>query len=79
MHHGGPYPATTAPLHTSVGATAVRRFLRPVCFQDAPSVLLPAPLQDDNPWGITRRVDGAMTGPGNHHSGHLSVESTQKH
>ncbi len=37
MHHGGPYPATTASVHTSVGATAVRRFLRPVCYQDTPT------------------------------------------
>ena len=35
MHHGGPYPATTSPLHTSVGMTAVYRFTRPVAFQDA--------------------------------------------
>ncbi|OXM61047.1 aldehyde dehydrogenase (NADP(+)) [Amycolatopsis thermalba] len=40
MHHGGPYPATTAPLHTSVGAAAVERFLRPVAFQDVPEELL---------------------------------------
>ena len=37
MHHGGPYPATTAPAHTSVGMTAIRRFLRPVAFQNAPA------------------------------------------
>jgi NADP-dependent aldehyde dehydrogenase len=61
MHHGGPYPATTAPLHTAVGATAVRRFLRPVCFQDTPQALLPAQLRDDNPSGWTRRIDGELT------------------
>lgn len=61
QHHGGPWPATTDPLHTSVGATAIRRFLRPVTYQDAPDELLPAELRDGNPLGIPRRVDGAVT------------------
>ena len=59
MTHGGPYPATTAPLHTSVGSTAIRRFLRPVSFQSVPQSLLPRELRDDNPLGLPRRVDGA--------------------
>jgi NADP-dependent aldehyde dehydrogenase len=58
QHHGGPYPATTFPHHTSVGTTAIRRFLRPVSFQDAPDGLLPAELREDNPLGLPRRVDG---------------------
>jgi len=41
QHHGGPWPATTSPLHTSVGVTAIRRFLRPVAFQSVPAELLP--------------------------------------
>lgn len=45
MHHGGPWPATTAPLHTSVGTAAIRRFLVPVVYQDAPERLLPPPLR----------------------------------
>jgi NADP-dependent aldehyde dehydrogenase len=45
QHHGGPWPATTS-LHTSVGATAIRRFLRPIVFQDAPDRLLPEVLRD---------------------------------
>ncbi len=45
QHHGGPFPATTNPLHTSVGAAAAARFLRPVCFQSVPEVLLPAALR----------------------------------
>lgn len=61
MHHGGPYPATTFPAHTSVGTAAIRRFLRPVTFQNVPQVLLPPPLRDDNPRGLLRLVDGAMT------------------
>ncbi len=58
QHHGGPYPATTFPAHSSVGVTAVRRFLRAVAFQDAPTVLLPPELHDDNPLGILRQVAG---------------------
>lgn len=63
MHHGGPYPATTAPLHTSVGTTSLRRFLRPVAYQNVPQHLLPAALRDGNPLGIPRRLDGALTPP----------------
>jgi NADP-dependent aldehyde dehydrogenase len=58
QHHGGPWPATTAPLHTSVGTTAIRRFLRPVAYQNLPDALLPEPLRDANPLGLPRRVDG---------------------
>jgi acyl-CoA reductase-like NAD-dependent aldehyde dehydrogenase len=61
MHHGGPYPACSNPLFTSVGATAIRRFLRPVAFQNAPAGLLPPELRDENPLGIWRRVDGELT------------------
>jgi acyl-CoA reductase-like NAD-dependent aldehyde dehydrogenase len=61
MHHGGPYPACSNPLHTSVGATAIRRFLRPVVLQSARADLLPPELRDENPLGIWRRVDGELT------------------
>jgi acyl-CoA reductase-like NAD-dependent aldehyde dehydrogenase len=61
MHHGGPFPATTAPAHTSVGMTAVRRWLRPIAFQNAPAAALPPELRDENPLGIWRRVDGVLT------------------
>jgi acyl-CoA reductase-like NAD-dependent aldehyde dehydrogenase len=60
MHHGGPYPATTSPLHTSVGMTAVHRFTRPLAFQDAPEDVLPSELRENNPLGIRRRVDGGF-------------------
>ncbi len=60
MHHGGPFPATTSPLHTSVGMTAARRFTRPVALQDAPADVLPPELLEDNPLGIRRRVDGGF-------------------
>lgn len=41
MIHGGPYPASTNFGHTSVGTMAIRRFLRPVCYQNMPQALLP--------------------------------------
>ncbi len=63
MEHGGPYPATTAPLSTSVGTTAIERFLRPVAYQSVPDRLLPPPLQEANPLGIARRVDGHLVIP----------------
>jgi NADP-dependent aldehyde dehydrogenase len=58
QHHGGPWPSTNS-LHTSVGATAIRRFLRPVAFQNVPETLLPEELTD-NYTGIPRRVDGVL-------------------
>ncbi|MEU6701990.1 aldehyde dehydrogenase (NADP(+)) [Pseudonocardia sp. NPDC046786] len=57
--HGAGWPAATAP-HTSVGVTAIRRFLRPVCWQDVPAELLPEELWDNNVTGIPRRVDGKL-------------------
>jgi len=59
MHHGGPWPAATSAT-TSVGATAIDRWLAPTAFQDWPEDLLPDELKDDNPLGIPRRVDGVM-------------------
>jgi acyl-CoA reductase-like NAD-dependent aldehyde dehydrogenase len=61
MQHGGPYPATTDPSHTSVGMTGTRRFMRPVTWQSAPAHALPPQLRDDNPCGIWRRVNGELT------------------
>jgi alpha-ketoglutaric semialdehyde dehydrogenase len=60
MVHGGPYPATSDPRTTSVGALAIMRFLRPVCYQDMPAGLLPAVLRDDNPCKLPRRIDGVL-------------------
>jgi NADP-dependent aldehyde dehydrogenase len=58
QHHGGPWPATNT-AHTSVGVTAIRRFLRPVAWQGAPEALLPEELRDDFD-GVPRRVDGEL-------------------
>ncbi|WP_406492018.1 aldehyde dehydrogenase (NADP(+)) [Streptomyces sp. NBC_01604] len=59
QHHGGPYPATTS-TSTSVGGTAIERWLRPVAYQNAPAALLPAELKDDNPLGLPRRFNGRL-------------------
>jgi NADP-dependent aldehyde dehydrogenase len=47
QHHGGPYPATTAPAYTSVGTAAIRRWLVPVAYQGFPPALLPPALRTD--------------------------------
>ncbi|WP_328497144.1 aldehyde dehydrogenase (NADP(+)) [Streptomyces sp. NBC_00414] len=59
QQHGGPYPATTS-TSTSVGGTAIERWLRPVAYQNAPEALLPAELRDGNPLGVPRRYDGRL-------------------
>ncbi|MEP2281385.1 aldehyde dehydrogenase (NADP(+)) [Maribacter sp.] len=58
MVHGGPFPATTDPRFTSVGTSAIKRWVRPVSFQDWPNKLLPKALQNENPLNITRLVEG---------------------
>ncbi|CAE6884168.1 Alpha-ketoglutaric semialdehyde dehydrogenase [Ectopseudomonas oleovorans] len=58
MVHGGPYPATSDARGTSVGTLAIHRFLRPVCYQNYPDDVLPEALQNANPLGIQRLVDG---------------------
>ncbi|MGF6777178.1 aldehyde dehydrogenase (NADP(+)) [Paraburkholderia sp. GAS334] len=60
MVHGGPFPATSDSRATSVGATAIERFLRPVCYQDLPAALLPEALHDDNPLKLWRLRDGKL-------------------
>lgn len=61
MVHGGPYPATSDARGTSVGTLAIDRYLRPVCFQNYPDASLPPALQNANPLGIQRLLDGRMT------------------
>ena len=61
MMHGGPYPATSDSRATSVGTLAIDRFLRPVCYQGYPDGLLPEALQNANPLGISRLINGAWT------------------
>jgi alpha-ketoglutaric semialdehyde dehydrogenase len=64
MVHGGPFPATSDSRTTSVGTLAIRRFLRPVCYQNLPEALLPDAVRDANPLRLWRRMDGVMTTPG---------------
>ena len=60
MVHGGPYPATSDPRSTSVGARAIERFLRPVCYQNVPKSLLPSAIAESNPDNLWRRIDGRL-------------------
>ena len=58
MQHGGPYPASTDSRFGAVGINAIKRWVRPVSFQDWPNELLPNELKDENPLKITRIVNG---------------------
>lgn len=57
MVHGGPFPASTDSRFTAVGINAVKRWVRPVCYQNCPDILLPDALKAANPLGIWRLVD----------------------
>lgn len=61
MHHGGPYPATTGAHYTSVGTAAIKRFARPVCFQNFPDSAVPPELRSQNTRKIWRLIDGQLT------------------
>ncbi|WP_232373116.1 aldehyde dehydrogenase (NADP(+)) [Pinibacter aurantiacus] len=61
MVHGGPFPATTDERFTSVGTSAIKRWVRPVCFQNFLDEMLPAALQNSNPLGILRLVNNQYT------------------
>ncbi len=62
MVHGGPYPATSDGRETAVGTPAIYRWTRRFCWQDMVEEALPAELQDENPHGIRRMVDGSVEG-----------------
>lgn len=64
MTHGGPFPATSDSKFTSVGLTAVKRWVRPVTYQDWPKSLLPEELKDENPLGILRTINKEVTKSG---------------
>lgn len=57
MHHGGPFPASTDSRFTSVGADGIKRFARPIAWQNWPNELLPDELKNDNPLGMMRTVN----------------------
>jgi NADP-dependent aldehyde dehydrogenase len=54
MVHGGPFPATTDSRFTAVGVQSIKRWLRPVAFQNFPDTLLPNELKRTNPLGVVR-------------------------
>jgi len=60
-HHGGPYPATSTAVHTSIGLAAIERFVRPVCYQNCPDAQLPEELKNANPRKLLRTIDGHLT------------------
>ena len=60
MQHGGPFPATTDSRFTSVGADGIKRFARPMCYQNWPNELLPDELKNENPLGIFRTVNDKL-------------------
>jgi alpha-ketoglutaric semialdehyde dehydrogenase len=60
MHHGGPFPATTDSRFTSVGADGIKRFARPIAYQNWPDSLLPDELKNNNPLGIWRTVNDVL-------------------
>ncbi len=58
MVHGGPYPAASDARFSAVGTSSIRRWVRPMCWQDWPHDLLAPEVQDGNPRGLRRLVDG---------------------
>jgi NADP-dependent aldehyde dehydrogenase len=60
MQHGGPFPATSDARFGAVGEDAIRRFLRPIAYQNWPDALLPLPLQNKNPLAIPRFINGVL-------------------
>jgi NADP-dependent aldehyde dehydrogenase len=61
MHHGGPFPSCTDSRFTAVGADGIKRFARPIAFQNWNNYLLPDELKDENPLGIWRTVNNELT------------------
>jgi NADP-dependent aldehyde dehydrogenase len=60
QNHGGQWPASSSHT-TSVGLDALFRFVRPVVYQNFPDNQLPAELQNSNPYGIERLVNGVRS------------------
>jgi len=56
MNHGGPWPASSTHT-TSVGIDAIYRFMRPVAYQGFAQNVLPAALQDANPWSVPQKIN----------------------
>jgi NADP-dependent aldehyde dehydrogenase len=60
MQHGGPFSFYNDARFTSVGPDAVKRFVRPISFQNWPDEFLPEELKNENPLQISRIVDGEV-------------------
>ena len=61
MHHGGPFPSCTDSRFTAVGADGIKRFARPIAFQNWSNHLLPDELKNENPLGIWRTINNELT------------------
>jgi len=61
MQHGGPFPATTDSRFTSVGADGIKRFARPICYQNWSNEFLPDEIKNENPLGIWRTVNDKLS------------------
>ena len=61
MLHGGPYPASTDARFTAVGTDSIKRWVRPLSFQNWPNDLLPGELKNENPLNIIRKVNNVDT------------------
>jgi alpha-ketoglutaric semialdehyde dehydrogenase len=61
MHHGGPFPSASNNQYTSVGSDAIKRFVRPLSFQNWPDEFLPEELKNSNPLNIWRTVNNELT------------------
>jgi NADP-dependent aldehyde dehydrogenase len=61
MQHGGPYPASTDSRFTAVGIHSIKRWVRPITFQNWPNEMLPSELKDENPMDILRLINGVKT------------------
>lgn len=61
MQHGGPFPATTDSRFTSVGADGIKRFARPMAFQNWGNRFLPDELKNENPLYLWRTVNNKLT------------------
>ncbi|NOQ92314.1 MAG: aldehyde dehydrogenase family protein [Flavobacteriaceae bacterium] len=61
MQHGGPYPASTDSRFTAVGVDSIKRWVRPISFQDWPNQMLPEELKNENSLHIIRTVNNKLT------------------
>jgi len=61
MMHGGPFPATTDARFTAVGADGIKRFARPIAYQNWNNDLLPDELKNENPLNIWRMINNEWT------------------